>query len=559
MSFVQPAPVLGNQYDEDRVLRSALARLLPPDVRAAVEPELADMGALAGGELYALQLADRANEPRHVAWSPWGERVDEIEVTPLWKRAERETAERGVIAAAYERRHGRFSRLHQMALAYLFTPSTDMYGCPLAMTDGAASLLSRSENRALAERAVPHLTSRDPVAFWTSGQWMTESTGGSDVGRSESIARRDADGRWRLHGMKSFVSAATSQMALTLARPEGSGPGGRGLALFYLETRDERGRPQGLVFHRLKDKLGTRKVPTAEVELAGCVAEPVAGLVDGVKNVAPMLNVSRTWNTMFAVSTMRRAIALARAYAPARVAFGAPLSEKPLHTDTLAGLQAEFEAAFQLWFWVVELLGRADAGELDDEGRALLRLGTSLAKLTTGKQAVAIASEAMECFGGLGYLEDTGIPVLLRDGQVLSIWEGTTNVLSLEAIRALGREGGLGAYRRLVASLVGEANDPTLAAAGRIALRAAEHADAWLAGASGEGAAVEAGARRFATTLGRTLELALLVRQAQWSLDAERDGRARAAARRFAASPIDLLVEVSGDDSEALANDRPTP
>ncbi|MGH7805741.1 MAG: acyl-CoA dehydrogenase family protein, partial [Candidatus Binatia bacterium] len=234
-------------------------------------------------------------------------------------------------------------------------------------------------------------------------------------------------------------------------------------------------------------------------------------------------------------------------------------SEKPLHVDTLAGIQAETEGAFHLFFLVLELLGQSDAGELDDAGTTLLRLATSLAKLTTGKQVVAVASEAMECFGGIGYLEDTPMPVLLRDGQVLPIWEGTTNVLSLESIRALSREGTLLALRDRLGGLVGGARDAALVEAGKTALRAFEHAESWLASTVASGPAVEAGARRLALTLGRSLELALLVRHAQWSLDTEHDGRARAAARRFAQTPIDLVVDVDAADSIALANELPAP
>jgi hypothetical protein len=129
---------------------------------------------------------------------------------------------------------------------------------------------------------------------------------------------------------------------------------------------------------------------------------------------------------------MRRGVALARDYARRRRRLRRPLSEKPLHLDTLAGLQAEFEAAFHLTFRAVELLGRDEAGEATEEERNLLRLITPLVKLTTGRQAVQVTSEAIECFGGAGYVEDTGLPTLLRDAQVLPIWEGTTNVLSLD-------------------------------------------------------------------------------------------------------------------------------
>ena len=216
------------------------------------------------------------------------------------------------------------------------------------MTDGAAVTLLRSGNQALIQRAVPHLTSRDPSQFWTSGQWMTESTGGSDVGRSETVARRDEDGLWRLYGRKWFTSAATSQIALALARPEGNLPGGRGLALFYVETRDEGGRLCNIRVNRLKDKLGTRKLPTAELTLEGTPAQLVAAFDRGVAQIVPMLHLTRTWNSVTAAASMRRGLALAGDYATKRVAFGAPLSQQPLHVDTLAGLQAEAEAAFHL-------------------------------------------------------------------------------------------------------------------------------------------------------------------------------------------------------------------
>src|SRR5919199_5389409 len=160
MTFIQPAPQLGNQYDGDRVLRSYLHRTLPDDVRADIEPQLVAMGERAGGDLYRQQLAEREIEPQHIQWDAWGNRIDRIEVTPLWHEAERIAAKEGLIAIPYERRHGALSRVHQFALVYLFTPSTDLYSCPLAMTDGAARALLASANRTLIERALPHLTSR---------------------------------------------------------------------------------------------------------------------------------------------------------------------------------------------------------------------------------------------------------------------------------------------------------------------------------------------------------------------------------------------------------------
>ncbi len=556
--FHQPAPTLGNQYSDDRVLRSYLKRVLPPDLLRELEPSLAEMGELAGGELYQLQLADRHNEPVLTQWDAWGERIDQIVVSPLWQRAEHLAAEKGVVAAAYENDYGPYARIYQFALAYLFHPSTDIYTCPLAMTDGAARTLLLSGNQALINRAVPHLTSRDPQQFWTSGQWMTESTGGSDVGLAETRAEQDAMGTWRLYGHKWFTSATTSQMALTLARPKEGLLGGSGLALFYVETRDEQGRLRNIVVNRLKDKLGTRKVPTAELTLDGTPAIPVMGLSQGVRNIVPMLHLTRTWNSIAAVAMMRRGIALTRDYARKRKAFGAPLAEKPLHADTLATLQAEMEAAFHLSFALVELIGYDEMGRLREEQQHLLRLLTSLVKLSTGRQAVAVASEVIEAFGGAGYVEDTGLPLLLRDSQVLPIWEGTTNVLSLDMLRALGEVEGLTVLQNTLAQKIATARDPALVAVGRRVEQAVEHATAWLQQTRRQGKPlVEMGARRFALTLGRSLALGLLIAHAQWSLDNEQDGRARAAALRFAQAPLDLIVDADAAETFALANDEP--
>ena len=552
MAFFQEAPRLGNQYDDDALLREYLGRTLPPSLLASLEPELRHLGELAAGPLYDLQLADRLNEPMLTQWDAWGRRVDRVEVTPLWREAQALTATHGLVAIAYERQNGELSRVHQFALEYLVDASMDVYSCPLAMTDGAARTLLAHGNRPLIDRAVPRLTSRDPKTMWTSGQWMTERTGGSDVGLSETVARREGD-QWRLYGSKWFTSAITSEMALTLGRPEGNGAGGRGLALFYLEVRDASGALNGIAVDRLKDKLGTRKVPTAELTLDGANATPVIGLTDGVRHITPMLNVTRTWNAMGAASGMRRAVALARDFAHRRRAFGAPLSEKPLHIDTLAGIEAEFEGGFLLAFRAVELLGRAEAGVATERDALLGRVLTPIAKLTTGKQVVAVASEAIECCGGAGYVEDTGLPRLLRDAQVLPIWEGTTNVLSLDTLRALSGAGVSAALGAEVDRLLLTVRDASLAPCAAAVRSAYGHAETWLAEALAHPATLEAGARRFALTVGRALELALLSAHAQWCLDAGRGPRAAAAARRLSANGIDLIASIAAADSSQLA------
>ncbi len=545
MPFFQEPPRLGNQFDDDPMLRTWIARFLPE-----VASELHALGDLAV-EHYGKQLADRDNEPVLTQWDAWGHRVDRIEVSPLWREAQGVAAVHGMVAAAYEPRFGARARLHQFSIVHVLSPSLDVYSCPLAMTDGATRTLLGSNNRELIDRYVPRLTSRDPAVMWTSGQWMTERTGGSDVSGTETIAKKDGD-TWRLSGTKWFTSATTAQMALTLARPEGNPAGSRGLALFLVELRDDNDRLRNISVNRLKDKFGTRKVPTAELTLDGTPAMLVGAATDGVRAITPMLSVTRTWNAICATSGMRRALALAGDYARRRMAFGALLVDKPLHADTLAGIEAEYAGAFCLAFRSVELLGILEHGH-DEVAERLARALVPIAKLTTGKQAVAIASEAMEACGGAGYIEDTGLPRMLADAQVLPIWEGTTNVLSLDTLRALGKGGALDAIGAEIERCASAASDAGLAKPVAIARAAFRHAAQWVQEAMTQPDRLEAGARRFAMTLGRALELALLANHAQWCLDNGHGPRTAAAARRFAMTAVDQIDDAALDDTKLLA------
>jgi len=547
MAFFQEPPRLGNQFDDDPMLPSWVARHIGGDAVAAELRALGDVAVT----FYGKQLADRLNDPVHTQWDAWGHRIDRIDVSPLWVEAQVLAAKTGMVAAGYETTHGAHARTHQFAVVHVLGPSLDVYSCPLAMTDGATRTLLGSGNQALIDKFVPLLTSRDPGVMWTSGQWMTERTGGSDVSQSETVAKKDGD-QWRLYGTKWFTSATTSQMALTLARPEGNPEGSRGLAMFLVELRDADGRLRNIAVNRLKDKLGTRKVPTAELTLDGTPATLVGAASDGVRQITPMLSVTRTWNAVSAVSGMRRALALASDYARRRKVFGALLVDKALHADTLAGLEAEYAAAFCLAFRSVSLLGALEHGGTDQDER-LARALVPIAKLTTAKQAVAVASEAIESCGGAGYIEDTGLPALLRDAQVLPIWEGTTNVLSLDTLRALGKGGALEAVNAEIEANVSAAKDPGLAKAGEVARAAAKHAIAWVSEAMTQPDRLEAGARRFAMTLGRSLELALLCGHAQWCLDHGHGPRTAAAARRFSRSAIDQIDDMPLDDTKLLA------
>jgi len=544
MEFLQDAPQLPHPYRNDRSLLALLDRALPADRRAALDADLDALGDYAQ-MAWRRACATTRRKPVLTQWDAWGQRVDRIELTTAWQEGPQLTTRHAVLAAGHA--DSEHARLEEFARVYLYHLASEFYTCPLAMTDGAATALKASGNRELIERALPHFLSRDASTLWLSGQWMTENTGGSDVGNTETVARKDASGQWRLYGRKWFSSAVVGEAALALARPEGAGAGTAALALFYVETMDGERRKPELVVDRLKDKLGTHELPTAEIHLDGLPAWPLGELAHGVRQVAPMLNVTRTWNAICAIASMARAISLARDYATRRQAFGRPLIEQPLHAQTLADMQAEFEAAFALAFEVAHLLGRVEHGAAAPQEAALLRLLTPLAKLWTGKLAVKLCSEALECFGGAGYIEDTGLPQLLRDAQVYAIWEGTTNVLSLDSLRALAGDS-FEALRASSAIWLAGNDDMHAASAIRQTLDAAAR---WLDQHATARDTLEAGARGLAFTLARCASAALLARQATWSRQ-HGEQRSAAALRRFVGRGLDRLVTPDADDTALL-------
>ncbi len=520
--FFQDPPRLGNQYDDD-----ALRRL----------------GHRAATDILALGEAAEASPPRHVPYDAWGRRVDRIETSDAWHELDRISATEGIVARGYERKHGAHSRIDQFARLYLFAPSSALYSCPLAMTDGAARFLE-VHGDATTQPVFAHLTSRDPNEFWTSGQWMTERTGGSDVGTTSTVARHEEADAYKLYGSKWFTSATTSQIAMTLARFEGGSAGSQGLSVFLIELRDSDGRLRNIRIERLKDKLGTRALPTAELTLEGTTAQLVGGAGDGIRKIATMFNITRVYNAVAAVAGMRRAVALASDYSRRRRAFGKLLIQHPLHVETLADMHLELRAAFLLAFRVVELLGKDECGEATESESRQLRFLIPVAKLYTAKRAIAVASEVLEAFGGAGYLEDTGLPRLLRDAQVLSIWEGTTNILSLDALRAMERSDVLAEWASDVGRRLSAVKASALSPCTEQILRAVHRIEEYAARAASAGSEFQqAGARGFAFAVARTEAAALLVEHA----NAEADHAAMISAKRWCARELASLVEADAE------------
>ncbi len=462
--FYQNGPELSNTFTSDTYLKPFLEKNVPKDFHKSIFEHLTHVGNLASTTWLNWATDAEAHPPKHIPFSPWGKRIDVIETSEGWKNLEKAAATEGIVATAFERKQKEFSRFYQMALLYLYSPSSAFYSCPLAMTDGAARALEIYGDSDLKEKAFRNLISRDPKTFWTSGQWMTERTGGSDVSHTSTVARKIDDKNYALSGTKWFTSATTSQMTLTLARPEGAPHGNKGLSLFYLELRDQNNQLNNIEVHRLKDKLGTKALPTAELTLHETPARLIAGEGDGVKKIASVLNITRIYNSICALGHSRRALDLAWDYAKKRVAFGDVIINHPLHRITLQRLEDEFKKCFDLTFFVVGLLGKEECGTASELDKKLLRALTPILKLYTAKKSILISSEVLESFGGAGYIEDTGLPRLLRDAQVFSIWEGTTNVLAMDFLRVCEKEDGVAALGEFLkkkgSTKIGQLMDP---------------------------------------------------------------------------------------------------
>lgn len=409
-----PEPPNVSYWDASPILRDICKRKVDPSRL----PRLVEMGERAAFEVAPLaQIADRES-PRLVTHDARGNRINRVDYHPSYREMERIAYGSGMITVNYVDPQPD-SRTFGFALGYLFAMAEMGLYCPLCMTDGVARVLTRHGTPEQIARVVPHLTSSDRGTLWTGGMFLTERAGGSDVGANETIAR---DGL--LTGQKWFCSNVDADAVLVTARPDGAPAGTRGLRTYLLLQRDN----PGVTIDRLKEKLGVRSMPTGEVTLRDAPAEEVGGF----NAIADMLNMSRLYNAVASVAVIGRAIHEARWYIERRQAFGRPVIEFPLALETMMDLEAEHAGAMLLTFETIDALQRGDD--------RLLRFLTPIAKAVTGKLAVPCVSEAMELIGGNGYIEESPLPRLLRDAQVLPIWEGTTNILVLDALRTANKE-----------------------------------------------------------------------------------------------------------------------
>ncbi len=439
-----------NLYRADPDLRRLAALYLPADLLAHLDPHLDRLGALAGGALDTLAgQADRSPPVLHPR-SRTGADEQRIEKHPAYIEMER-LAFGTFGLAALSHRPGVLGwpapmpPVAKYLLTYLFVQAEFGLMCPVSMTDSLTRTLRRFGDPALVARYLPALTAQDLDVLFQGAMFMTEQGAGSDVGATTVRAVACDDGMWALSGDKWFCSNADADLAMVLARPEGAAAGIRGVALFLLPRRLADGTANAYRILRLKDKLGTRSMASGEIRLEGARAYLVGDIGAGFRQIADMVNNSRLSNGVRAAGLMRRAVTEAEFVAARREVFGRRMIELPLMRRQLAKLRLPMEQARSMMFQAAEALRRADAGEAG--AYALLRVLTPLIKFRACRDARRVTGDAMEVRGGCGYIEEWPDARLLRDAHLGSIWEGTSNVVALDVLRADARQGGLDALR----------------------------------------------------------------------------------------------------------------
>lgn len=495
-------------FTADPDLRALLPLYLPADLFNHLLPHLERMGALAGGVLDTLaNVADHA-PPTLSHRTRTGLDAQAIHKDPAYIELEKVAfAEFGLAAASH--RGGVLGWDKPMppaakyALTYLFVQAEFGLCCPLSMTDSLTRTLREFGDPALVERYLPNLTTQVFDDLYQGAMFMTEQGAGSDVAATATRAIRDdsVEGGWRLVGDKWFCSNPDAALAMVLARmeePDGTAtPGIKGVSLFLLPRTLADGSANHYRIIRLKDKLGTRSMASGEIRLEGAhawlVGEPGRGFVQ----MADMINNSRLSNGVRAAGLMRRALTEGQFIARERRAFGKRLVDMPLMRRQLLKLTLPTEQARTMVFQTAEALRRADAGEAD--AYPLMRVLTPLIKFRACRDARKVTGDAMEIRGGCGYIEEWSDPRLVRDAHLGSIWEGTSNIVALDVLRAIRREGSLPVLQTYLAGLL--ADTPMHATARATFAQAIANAAALAARAAEAGAEGDVLARQAASAL----------------------------------------------------------
>lgn len=437
-----------NLYRADRDAAALFAHYLPRPLFRHLEPTFDRLGGLAGGHLDELAGIADHNPPTLSVRRRTGEDCNVVEKHPAYVEMERLAfAELGLAAMSHRGVLGWNEPMPpaaKYALTYLFVQAEFGLMCPVSMTDSLTRTLRRFGDPDLVGRYVERLTSVDFDELAQGAMFMTEQGAGSDVSATATHAEQQPDGTWKLTGDKWFCSNADADLAMVLARSEDV-PGMKGISLFLLPKVKADGRPNDYRILRLKDKLGTRSMASGEIRLDGAEAYLVGERGRGFNQMADMVNNSRLSNGVRAAGLMRRATTEALFIARHRQAFGRRLIELPLMRRQLAKMVVWAEQARSMMFLTADALDRANQG--DATGAKLARIMTPLIKFRACRDARKVTGDAMEVRGGCGYIEEWSDARLVRDAHLGSIWEGTSNIVTLDVSRAISRDDALPALK----------------------------------------------------------------------------------------------------------------
>ena len=438
-----------NFFDEDRGFQSLLAEILPADDLPGVLASLSDCGALVGGRWNELANDGARPEqaPRIVKTDRVGIPVEGIDFGPATRQLRREVADFGILTRSR-------NEVHKFALVYLLAHNGEAsLTCPISCTDGAIRAVEAKGSDSLREVFLPKL--RSSITPFAGAQFVTEPGAGSDVGAIETVARRAGDGVWSLTGDKWFCSNP-DEFFVVAARPEGAVTGTEGVAVFFVPRQLPDGQPNGLAFRRLKDKLGTRSLPTAEIDFDSAIAYPLGEPGEGFKTLMNyIINVSRVHNAANACGFLHRAFLEARNYARQRIAFDKQIISYPLVRETLLMLLERLWRNRILTFRLAELIDRNGLTPGDPREAMWQRFLVNLAKYRTASTLTDSIREAILLFGGNGIVEDfTVLPRLLRDAMIIETWEGAHNTLCLQILRDAARSDLLVRWRNELGSVL---------------------------------------------------------------------------------------------------------
>ncbi|HEX8091576.1 MAG TPA: acyl-CoA dehydrogenase family protein [Blastocatellia bacterium] len=417
-------------FEQDRGLEILLGDLLPEEGRAQVFSSLHECARLVSGRWNELAgEASRAeNLPKIIKYDRAGRRVEQVDFSPLTRQLRSEVAEFGVLTRAR-------NNLHKFALVYLLAHNGEAsLTCGLSCTDGLIRAVEARGSKYLRETYLaPLYSARTPFA---GAQFVTEQDGGSDVGAIETEARLNEDGTWALSGEKWFCSNP-DEFFLVAARPAGSPPGTAGLGVFLVPRVLPDGRVNQISFRRLKNKLGTQSLPTAEIDFEGATGYAIGDTAEGFKTLMHyVINVSRMHNAANACGFLHRAFLEARNYARQRETFGRALISYPLIQETLVGLLEKLWRYRMLTFKLAALVDQHGLAPANASQAMWQRFLVNLAKYRTAATLTDSVREAILVLGGNGIVEDfTILPRLLRDSMIIETWEGPHNTLCLQIMR----------------------------------------------------------------------------------------------------------------------------